>query len=77
MSKCKCKKKQVKEKQIKDETVIFRVAKPVVESLDRIAHLLGVKRSEVLRRLIPDLTPLSKVSKGKPAQGEESQTCFT
>ena len=46
-----------KKKQIKDETVIFRVSKPVVESLDRMAQLLGVKRSEALRRLIPDLHP--------------------
>ena len=42
---------------VKDEMVIFRATKPVVESLDKIAKLIGVNRSEALRRLIPDLHP--------------------
>ena len=46
-----------KKKQIKDETVRFRATKHAVKSLDYMAQLLGVKRSEVLRRLIPDLHP--------------------
>jgi len=46
-----------RQKQVKNETVIFRAPRAVVESLDRVAKLIGVSRSEVMRRLIPDLNP--------------------
>ena len=46
-----------KKKQIKDETIICRVSHTTVQALDCIAKLLGVNRSEALRRLIPDLQP--------------------
>ncbi|MFC1636130.1 hypothetical protein ACFL5Z_14940 [Planctomycetota bacterium] len=50
-----------RQKQIKDETVIFRATKPVVKSLDLMAELIGANRSEALRRLIPDLNPQEKI----------------
>ena len=43
-------------KQIKDQTIIFRATGPAVKSLDKLAKVIGSNRSEVLRRLIPDLT---------------------
>ncbi len=45
------------QKQVKNETVIFRAPRSVVKSLDRMAEMIGGNRSEALRRLIPDLTP--------------------
>lgn len=44
------------QKQVKDETVIFRAPRSAVTSLDKLAKLVGGNRSEALRRLIPDLT---------------------
>lgn len=44
-----------KHKETKDETVIFRASRAAVKSLDVLAEMIGVNRSEVLRRLIPDL----------------------
>lgn len=41
--------------EIKEQIVIFRAPKTTVRSLDALAKLAGVNRSEVLRRLIPDL----------------------
>jgi hypothetical protein len=50
-------------KQTKEQTVIFRAPKSAVRSLDRLAKLLGVRRSEALRRLIPDLTTKKEFKK--------------
>lgn len=49
--------------QIKDQTIIFRVPRPAVESLDRLAKLIGANRSEALRRLIPDLTTKKELTR--------------
>jgi predicted transcriptional regulator len=40
----------------KDQTVIFRASRKAVQSLDTLANMINVNRSEVLRRLIPDLS---------------------
>jgi len=50
----------------KNQTLIFRVPRAAVESLDALAKLTGVNRSEALRRLIPDLTANRIQSTGKP-----------
>lgn len=42
------------EKQKKTVTLIFRATKNAVKSVDRLARLAGVTRSEALRRLVPD-----------------------
>ncbi|MBL7186287.1 MAG: ribbon-helix-helix protein, CopG family [Phycisphaerae bacterium] len=51
------------QKQVNDETVIFRAPRSAVKSLDRMAQMIGSNRSEVLRRLIPDLTPRKELRK--------------
>lgn len=51
------------QKQVKDQTIIFRAPRPAVKSLDKLAKLIGVNRSEALRRLIPDLTTKKELTK--------------
>lgn len=41
----------------KTEVLIFRAPRTAVESVDNLAKITGTKRSEVLRRLIPDFRP--------------------
>ena len=43
-------------KKTKTETLIFRAPRSAVKSLDVLTKLTKVGRSEVLRRLIPDLS---------------------
>lgn len=45
-----------KQTQPKDQTVIVRVSKAAVRSIDALANLMNVNRSEAIRRLIPDLS---------------------
>ncbi|MBN2182096.1 MAG: ribbon-helix-helix protein, CopG family [Sedimentisphaerales bacterium] len=42
---------------IKTETIIFRAPKTVVKSLDKLARIAGISRSQMLRRLVPSLSP--------------------
>jgi hypothetical protein len=42
--------------QTDEQMVVFRAPKSAVKSLDKLAKLIGANRSEVLRRLIPDLS---------------------
>lgn len=41
----------------KTKVLIFRAPRTAVESVDNLARITGTKRSEVLRRLIPDFRP--------------------
>jgi len=38
------------------EILVFRAPKASVKSVDTLAKLMGAKRSEVLRRLIPNIS---------------------
>lgn len=44
-----------KEKTKKCKTVIFRLSENNVKSIDALATIVGVSRSEMLRRCIPDV----------------------
>ncbi|MCP4611125.1 MAG: hypothetical protein GY845_20645 [Planctomycetes bacterium] len=50
-------------KKVKTETIIFRAPKTIVRSLDRLARIAGINRSQMLRRLVPDLSPRKEQKK--------------
>lgn len=49
----------MKERSQTDEVIIFRAPKTKAKSVDKLAKLMGVNRSEAMRRLIPNLSRAS------------------